>query len=103
MSLGNERDWLSVIVLAIFWALSMSAAAYIRRRKRHARKFREFPLRARVGALLSLVFLSFDFGFLTTFWVRSFHGDFLLILVAVNVFLIATVFAFRLLRPPITS
>jgi hypothetical protein len=103
MSLGNERDWLSVVVLAIFWALSMSAAAYIRRRRRHGRTFQELPLHSRVGALLSLAFLSFDFGFLTTFWVRSFHGDFLLVLVAVNVALVGTVFAFRLLRPPITS
>ncbi|MGA9593984.1 MAG: hypothetical protein WBS18_12875 [Candidatus Acidiferrales bacterium] len=99
MNLGSERDWLDVMVLAVFWALSMSAAAYIRRRRRNGRAFSELPLHSRVGVLLSLAFVSFDFGFLTTFWTRSFHGTFLLILIAVNVALIGTVFGLRLLRP----
>lgn len=99
MSLGSERDWLSVVVLAIFWALAMSAAAYIRRRRHNNRAFGEFPSRVRVGLLLALSFVSFDFGFLTTFWTHSFHGGFLAILVAVNVGLFATLLGFRLLRP----
>lgn len=99
MNLGSERDWLSVVVLAIFWALAMSAAAYIRRRRHHNRTFGELTSRARVGLLLSLAFVSFDFGFLTTFWTRSFHGGFLVILVTVNAVLLATLFGLRLLRP----
>lgn len=97
-NVGNSRDWLSVIVLAVFWGLSMIALAYIRRRRRRTPGLRRLPVRTLMGSFLFVTFVSFDFGFLTTFWTRSFHGDLLVVLVAVNVALVLTVFAFRLLR-----
>jgi hypothetical protein len=47
--------------------------------------------------------LGFDFGFLTTFKVRAFLGDLLLVLIGANFGLAAAVFAFRLVSPFKTS
>lgn len=97
-SIGNERDWVSVAILGICWGIAMYAFAYIRRRKLRTSLAR-FTLRAHVGMFLYVAFLSFDFGFLTTFWSRSFRGHLLFILVAANVALVFTVLGFRLLSP----
>jgi hypothetical protein len=46
-----------------------------------------------------IALLSFDFGLLTTFWTRTFHGTLLLLLIGTNIMLATVIIAFRLLSP----
>jgi hypothetical protein len=96
--MGTGAEWTKVLFLGVFWAFAMLLWSYIRRMK-HVPGLGSLPMRARYGGLLSIAFLSLDFGFLTTFWTRAFHGKLLFIFVMINVGLTVIILAFGLLSP----
>jgi hypothetical protein len=101
--MGTRQDWISVLTLTVLWAVSMTTWGYIRRRNHHAPSLWTIPPSKLFGAFLMVALLGFDFGFLTTFKVRAFLGDLLLVLIGANFGLAAAVFAFRLVSPFKTS
>ena len=97
--MGTRLDWLSVLTLTVLWAISTLTWGYIRRRKNRAPSLRTFPRSKRFGGFVMIALLSFDFGLLTTFWSRTFHGTLLLLLIGTNIMLATVVIAFSLLSP----
>ena len=100
---GTRLDWLSVLILTLLWTISTLTWGYIRRRKHHMASLGTVPWSKRFGAYLMIVFIGFDFGYLTTFWIRAFHGDLLVVLIGANIGLAAVMIGFRPLSPDKTS
>lgn len=106
-SLGTERDWIIVFVMAVCWGVFMFFLDrnFARRRFLPDRKpagslfgVSLKPLsRTRIGSILVLAFCSFDFAFLAWFGKRSLQDGLLLVLVVGNLALLAILLGFRLL------
>jgi hypothetical protein len=96
---GTRLDWLSVLTLTVLWAVGTLTWGYVRRWKNRAPSLRAFPRNKRFGGYFMIALASFDFGLLTTFWTRTFHGTLLLLLMGTNIILATVIIAFRLLSP----
>jgi hypothetical protein len=95
-SLGTEKDWVVVLVIAACWGVSMFL--FIRYRLRsQLGDTPGLPARSWSGSIPKLALGAFDVGFLGSFGKRSFHDGLLLVLVAVNVAVLASFYGFRLL------
>ena len=104
-SLGTEKDWTAVLLLALVWGVTTfifsrwfpgsNSEPIPSLLRANARPTSRVSVRGSWRSILILAFFSFDVGFLETFKQRSLHGPLLLIFVGVNLALIAL--RFRLL------